>query len=326
MAVHILTKDSGNSITIMTNEKSGKPTTPVPILVASGIAGDHAAEFYLTFVDWLLRDEIKLMGDLEGEISAWLRDALAKPVKFDRHNVPEQNKGAAQRELMREMIALMVHPQKKEEIQIGNLMASIDSDALNRTLEALQHGDKPAAEKIRADLVKELSQGFKKQASVERVSALASLAARGRALRAGAMCMALYKENPLWLIEQARGGNREAVLKLVKIDKLFLTDSCTSHVIRRAELQIDRIFLGQLARAVTYRPKTNWRVGCRFYIYMLCILGLEMPSLMTLWHRVDPDGKHFASFDAFEKFVERSRKELDRIRAEVTMDNPEKKA
>ena len=137
--------------------------------------------------------------------------------------------------------------------------------------------------------------------------------------------MALYKENPLGLIEQARGGDRQAVLKLIKIEKLFLTDSCTSQVIRRAELQIDPIFLGQLVRAVTYKPKANWRVGCRFYIYMLCMLGVEMPSLMTLWRRVDRDGKHFASFDAFEKFVERSRKELDRIRAEVTMDNPEKR-
>ncbi len=310
----------------MADQGNGKPTTPVPILVASGIGGDHAAEFYLTLIDWLLRDEMSLLGDLEGEISAWLRDAFAKPIKFERHNIPEQNKGAVQRELMREMIDLMVDPQKKEEIQIGKLTASIDSEALNQTMEALQRGDKAAAEKIRADLVETVSQRFKKQATRESVSALGRLAARGRASRAGAMCMALYKENPLGLIEQARSGDRQAVLKLIKIEKLFLTDSCTSQVIRRAELQHDRIFLGQVARAVTYKPKTNWRVGCRFYIYMLCTLGVEMPSLMTLWHRVDPNGHHFKSYDAFEKFVERSRKELDRIRAEVTMDNPEKKA
>jgi len=137
--------------------------------------------------------------------------------------------------------------------------------------------------------------------------------------------MALYKENPLSLIEQARGGNREAVLKLIKLDKLFLTDSCTAQVIRTAELQTDRAFLGQLARAVTYKPKTNWRVGCRLYIYMLCIFQGEMPSLTALWHRVDPDGKQFSSFDAFERFVQRSRKEFDRIQTKPSTDNSEKK-
>lgn len=310
----------------MANQENGQPTSPVPILVAPGIGGDHAAEFYLTLIDWLLRDEMSLLGELEGDISEWLRDALAKPIKFERHNIAEQNKGAVLRELMREIVALMVDPQNKVEIQIGNLVTSMDSDPLNLTLEALKCGDYSAAEKIRADLVDMLFQRFKKQATRESVSTLGRLAARGRASRTGAMCMALYKGNPLLLIEQARGGDREAVLKLIKIDKLFLTDSCTVPVIRRAELQNDRIFLGKLARAVTYKPKTNWRVGCRFYIYMLCILGVEMPSLMTIWHRVDRDGKHFASFDAFEKFMERSRKEFDRIRTDVTANNAEMNA
>ncbi len=228
----------------MANQAKGKPTTPVPILVAPGIGGDHAAEFYLTAMDWLLRDEMSLLGDLEGEISAWLREALAKPIKFERHNIPEQNKSAVQRELMREMIALMVDPEKKEEIQIGDLVTNIAPDRLNRTLEALQRGDSSAAEKIRAELVKGFSQKFKQQITRESISALGSLVARGRASRAVAMCMSLYKENPLLLIERARGGDREAVLKLIKIDKLFLTDSCTGHVIRRAELQNDRTFLG----------------------------------------------------------------------------------
>jgi hypothetical protein len=95
-------------------------------------------------------------------------------------------------------------------------------------------------------------------------------------------------------------------------------------VIRRAELQNDRIFFGRLTRAVTYKPKTNWRQGCRLYIYVFCMLGVEMPSLTALWLRVDPDGKHFASIGAFEKFVERSRKEFDQIQIRVIVDNPEK--
>lgn len=297
----------------MANKPTVKPTTPVPILVASGADGDHAAEFYLAMMDWLLRDEVNLPGDPGGEISTWLREAFNKPVKWDRHDSPARSKGAVQRELMRELYALSVDPRKKEEMQIRGLLQNVDSEDLSRTLEALQHGGYAAAEKIRGEVVEKVFQKLTKQVTRERMSALASWVSRGRASRAAVLCMALYRENPLLLIEQAQAGDREAVLKLVKLDKLFLTDCCTSQVIRRAELQNDRIFLGRLARAVPYKPKTNWRLGCRLYIYMFCLLGVEMPSLTVLWHRVDPDGKHFASFDAFEKFVERSRKEFDRI-------------
>jgi hypothetical protein len=324
MAVHVLAEASRDLSISMADQEKGKPTTPVPILVASGFGGDHAAEFYLTLMDWLLRDEMSLLGDLAGEISAWLRECFAKPVQFERHNIPEQNKGAVQREVMREFFAITADPRKKGEMQIGSLLEGVYSEDLNRTLEALQRGDHSAAEKIRAGLVERLSQIFKKQVTKESISALGSLVARGRASRAGALCMVLYKRNPLSLIEQACGGNREAVLKLIKVDKLFLTDSCTAQVIRRAGLQNDRIFLGQLARAVTYKPKTNWRQGCRLYIYMFCMLGVEMPSSTALWHRVDPDEKHFASLGAFEKFVERSRKEFDRIEIKAIADNPEK--
>jgi hypothetical protein len=323
MAVHVLAQASRGLSISMANKEKGKPTPPVPILVASGIGGDYAAEFYLTFTDWFLRDEMNVLGDLEGEVSAWLRECFAKPVQFERHNIPEQNKGAVQREVMREFFAITADPRKKEEMQIGSLLEGAYSEDLNRTLEALQRGDHSAAEKIRAELVERLSPIFAKQVTKESISALGRFVARGRASRVAALCMVLYKKNPLSLIEQAQEGNREAVLKLIKLDKLFLTDSCTAQVIRRAELQNDRIFLGQLARAVTYKPKTNWRQGCRLYIYMFCMLRVEMPSLTALWHRVDPDGKHFASIDAFEKFVERSRKEFDRIQISVTVGNPE---
>lgn len=309
----------------MANKQKVKPTTPVPILVASGTGGDHAAEFYLTMMDWLLRDQMNLLGDPGGEISAWLREVFTKPVKFERHNIAEQKEGAVRREVMRESFAAMADPRKKEEMRIGSLLEGIDSEDLNGTLEALQRGDYSAAEKVRAELIGKLFQIFGKQVTKESISALGRLVARGRASRAGALCMALYKDNPLSLIEQARGGNREAALRLIKLDKLFLSDSCTSQVIRRAELQNDRGFLGQLARAVTYKPKTNWRQGCRLYIYVFCIFEVGMPSLTALWHRVDPDGKHFATFGAFEKFVERTRNEFDRIQTKVTTDDLDKK-
>lgn len=132
--------------------------------------------------------------------------------------------------------------------------------------------------------------------------------------------MAFYREHPLALIDQARRGNPKAVINLIKIDKLFLTDSCTHQVIRQAGLQNNRVFLGQLTRASKYKPKTNWRQGCRLYIYLLLALKLNLPSLTALWHRVDPEGEHFVTFGAFEKFAERSRKEFGRMQASVAAD------
>ena len=99
-------------------------------------------------------------------------------------------------------------------------------------------------------------------------------------------------------------------MNLIKIDKLFLTDSCTAGVIRQAELQNDRRFLGKLARAVAYEPKTNWRQGCRLYLYGLLSLGVPLPTLAKLQLRFDPEGSQFQTAGAFEKFVERSRKEF----------------
>jgi len=304
----------------MANEQKVEPTTPVSILVAPGTGGDFAAEFYLTMLDWLLRDEMNLLGDLPEEISAWLTEALAKPVKLERHDIREQNEGAVQQELLREMFAYLADPQNKEEMEFKGLVEEIRREDLKGTLEALQRGDYSTAEKIRAELVERLFQRLAKRVTKESISALGSLAARGRAARVGALCMAIYRENPSALIERARGGDREAVIKLVKLDKLFFTDSCTAQVIRGAELRNDRYFLGQLASALRYKPKTNWRVGCRLYLYAMWILRVEMPSLTALWHRVDPDGNHFASFDAFERFVQRARKEFERMQAGPTTD------
>jgi hypothetical protein len=116
--------------------------------------------------------------------------------------------------------------------------------------------------------------------------------------------------HPLSLIAQAREGDRRAVLDLVKVDKLFLHDRCTARVIRDAELQNDRAFLGQLARALAYKPKLGWRRACQLYLQMLFALGTQLPALPVFQLRLDPEGKRFRSFAAFEKFFERCRAEF----------------
>jgi hypothetical protein len=70
-------------------------------------------------------------------------------------------------------------------------------------------------------------------------------------------------------VRSDRGGDRGAVLSLIKTDKLFLTDSCTAGAIRQADLQNDRRLPGKLGRAVAYEPQTDWKQGCRCYLYGL---------------------------------------------------------
>jgi hypothetical protein len=59
------------------------------------------------------------------------------------------------------------------------------------------------------------------------------------------------------------------VLDLIKVDKLFLTDSCTARVIRQAEFQNDRTFFKQLAKAIGYKPQLGSKKVCRLY---LCVI------------------------------------------------------
>ena len=138
--------------------------------------------------------------------------------------------------------------------------------------------------------------------------------------------MILYKEHPLFLIARARGGDQKAVLQPIKIDKLFLSDGCTAPVLRQAELGCDRKFLSQLAKALTYKPKTGWRTVCRLYLYFLFILEPSLPTLPKLQLRIDPEGTRFRTHEAFEKFVERCRKEFSRLQATPVPANPEKKS
>jgi hypothetical protein len=265
----------------------------------------------LTLLDRLLREEAtKLPGSVDGELSAWIKDYFAKPVELQPQRIAERDAGAVQQEVMREAAVSFADPREKEEVRLMALLGEVSPEDTQRLMTALQQGDDSAFQEARSKMVEALSQRLRKQMTGESLEALLALGARDRALRATALCMVLYKTHPLSLMAQARGGDQGAVLSLIKIDKLFLSDSCTAGVIRQAELQSDRHFLGKLARAVAYEPRTNWRQGCRLYVYGLLSLGVPLPSLPKLQLRLDPDGSRFQTVGAFEKFVERSRKEF----------------
>ena len=61
----------------------------------------------------------------QAEISGWLREGLARPVKLECRDIPEQNKGAVRRQVLRESFAFGVDPRKNEEMQIGSLLEEV---------------------------------------------------------------------------------------------------------------------------------------------------------------------------------------------------------
>jgi hypothetical protein len=104
----------------MSDGKKGKSTTSVPIFVGNGPEAQIAAELYLTMADWALREDesTSLLKSLPGEMSGWISEMFAKEVQFERQSIPERDKGAVQREGMRESFTITVDPNKKEEVEL----------------------------------------------------------------------------------------------------------------------------------------------------------------------------------------------------------------
>jgi hypothetical protein len=131
-----------------------------------------------------------------------------------------------------------------------------------------------------------------------------------RAVRATAVCTVLQRVHPLTLIARALRGHREAVLDLVKADKLFLLDRCTQNVIRDAGLRNDKQFMVRLADAQRYQPRLRRRDLIHVYFNLLFLLervGQQLPRIDELQRLVDPHGREFGGLYAFERDLQRQR-------------------
>src|SRR6266849_1957469 len=137
-----------------------------------------------------------------------------------------------------------------------------------------------------------------------------------RATRATLGCVALHNEHPFVLIPRAQRGHRQAVLDLVKADKLFLHDSSCTGVIRAAELQDDHKFMEQLKRALEYEPRIRLREVQHVYYYILVMIeqqGIPVPALDELWQVLDPVGTEYPSLSAFARDFQRRREDFLKI-------------
>jgi hypothetical protein len=306
----------------METPKRDEPTFPTPILVGSGSSADQAVDFLLTAVEWGLRaDNPGLLYPIEGEISNWIEQLWGKPYQGGSSAVPVTTNGTVERDVLRESFTLIADPRNKEEKQIAGLLGSISLEEAQRFTSALHSNDVAGIEAARSAMVGKLGKQITKELTPARVSAFASIVGRCRAGRATAFCLVLYKTHATVLIKRARNGDVQAVLDLIKVDRLFLTDSCTGKVIRDAEFRNDRPFFKQLARAITYKRQLGWKKGCRLYLYVLFAVALPLPSLASLHLRVDPQGTRFRTSAAFERFVERCREDFDKIQADLLGEN-----
>ena len=170
----------------MVEEEKDKSTLPEPIFVGSGPEGERAAEFFLTFADWILGDEMGLLGPLEGDLSDWLAELAKKPVQFERHEPLSHNTGAIFQEAMKEALAMVVDPSEKREKQITDLIGSVSPRDLQRIVEALKGGKVGEANKIRSEVVEKLHS--QKRIPPESIPAFAALVKRGRAAQVVALC------------------------------------------------------------------------------------------------------------------------------------------
>jgi hypothetical protein len=137
-----------------------------------------------------------------------------------------------------------------------------------------------------------------------------------RAARASFRCIAFLGEHPVVLISRASKGDRRAVLDLIKMDKMFLSDECCRETIRKAAFNDDTRFLGQLQRASNYRHKAHRRDLLGLYIFVLIAcekFGVPISPLSELWKKVDPLGRGYKSLAAFEKDFQRRRRELENM-------------
>ena len=181
----------------MADKQKDQSTASGLIFVGSGPGADHAAEFSLTLLDWLLREEaISLPGSVDGEISAWIKDFFAKPVELQPHRISERDAGAVQQEVMREAAVSFADPREKEELRLMAQLGNVSPEDTQRLMTALQQGDVSAFQEARSEMVEALHQRLKNQITGEGLAALLALGARDRALRAAALCMVLWKTHP----------------------------------------------------------------------------------------------------------------------------------
>jgi len=141
-------------------------------------------------------------------------------------------------------------------------------------------------------------------------------AAHFRAIQVQLKCLVFYRTSAKKLIEEAKSGNRDAGLKLIRVDYLFFNDPCTAGVIGRAALENDDEFFSRPKNTFNITEKDLVRIG----IYLFSAIEskktkVEIRNLLDPnWTKFkEKEGRDSGPSSGFEQFVKRARRDVKRI-------------
>ena len=289
-----------------------KPTFPGLIFVAPGPFAEKAAQALMATAELAFSSgDVPMNGPFEGDLSEWIRDLSLKSTRVLTLH-PAHEGSSDERTALLQSGEILTDAKSDAEVELMRITEHISAQDAAEIFEAFNSGDSNRVSQIKEALKAKLEDKLG-SISETKIGAMKAQLMRMRAMRAHCLCALFLNAFPYQIIEKARSGDRRAVLDLVKIDKLFLSDSCTRDVIRTASLQADQAFLKQLAASLAFRPRINSKKSSRLYLYMLFALNIQIPALPILHLRLDPDGTKFKTFSAFERFVERCRHQFHEI-------------
>lgn len=260
----------------------------------------RVADFFIDFITFFVSAEMDLgrlpLHDIE--ISEWIRRLERLELGGLDFSYWKGLRGAYK---LAEVLHRLQDPSFSKPI-IQQLNALLPPDALDAIKKNL---DRSAFDEVN----RLCNEAFRK-AGAKGTFDMVGLMAIVRAAQTGYRCVARYRVSPIQLIEQAHEGDRNAVLTLIKLDKLFCQDSCTKNVLQKALLGGDKLFVDQVARAQLFKPNFSRRDACEIYMILLAGLRVKLPPLHELRPILDPDGTAFPGDYAFEKCFERLKKDL----------------
>jgi len=275
----------------------------------------NAAERFLT-------GELKIaVAPYKGELSEWIYDAATNqvdPALFVSHGVM----ASPERQLLEVSGSVIANPKSESELGVvKKLLDNLEPADWRAFIDAANSGDSATLTKLQSEIQQKVAPALKGITQMEAYGMMNQLS-RFRAQRAMLLCMVLFKSPPLSLINRAKSGDRTAALDLIKIDKLFTTDSCVRDILRDAALSADKSFLNQVGRAVRTYPRVSSQKICRLYLYFLWSMGIELPSVVRLQLLLDPNGTSFNSAGAFAKYLERCKADFQKLTATASHQDP----
>jgi hypothetical protein len=316
-------------VNILSKRRPKIPTTSRTKFVASKEERSRNLRATLLTFRRLIREEVRLPTTITGDLSSWIFQlhGLKTETTGDKLRIrpPIEPDLASSMKWMEQIAGPESDPKTRK-----SLRAKVEEVKDHRTTAELTLLYREDSERFHSEFTQQAGKVVDALQIPEELAAISgftsfeeSLKAQ-RASRAFFLCLTMHKTHPVLLIMRAMKGDRQAVLDLVKVDKLFVHDRCTQDSIRKAEFQNDRGFLNQLARAQTFVPTLTAREMQHLYFYQLFLIeqwGAQLPAEHELWRILDPHGKEYSSLSAFEKDLQRARrgfqKMLDEVSAEV---------